>query len=56
MRQFPPFIKGYLRVGGYVGEGVSVDHEFNCLDVCIIVKRETVTQRYSTDTPLDEGF
>lgn len=47
MRELPPLIKGYLRVGGYIGQGVCIDHEFNCLDVCIIVKRETVTERYS---------
>jgi len=47
MLQLPPLIKGYLRVGGYVGDGAFIDHEFNCLDVCIIVKRETVTERYS---------
>jgi putative hemolysin len=46
MRQMPALIKGYLRVGGYVGEGIYIDHDFNCLDVCIIVKRETVTERY----------
>ena len=46
-RQLPPLIKGYLRLGGFVGEGVFVDPNFNSLDVCIIVKRETVTERYS---------
>lgn len=47
MRQLPPLIKGYLRLGGFVGEGAFVDHKFNSIDVCIIVKRETVTERYS---------
>lgn len=46
-RQLPPLIKGYLRLGGFVGEGIFVDHKFNSIDVCIIVKRETVTKRYS---------
>jgi len=46
-RQLPPLIKGYLRLGGLVGEGAFVDHNFNSIDVCIIVKRETVTERYS---------
>ena len=60
MRQMPPLIKGYLRVGGYVGEGVYVDTNFNSLDVCIIVKRETVgerySQRYTQLSSIDEGF
>ncbi len=47
MRQLPPLVKGYLRVGGFVGEGAFVDPSFNSIDVCIIVKRETVTERYS---------
>lgn len=47
MRQLPPLIKAYLRVGGFVGEGAFIDHNFNSLDVCIIVKRETVAMRYS---------
>ncbi len=47
MKQLPPLIKGYLRLGGYVGDGAFVDYDFNSIDVCIIVKRETVTERYS---------
>ncbi len=47
MRELPPLIKGYLRLGAFVGEGAFVDPSFNSIDVCIIVKRETVTERYS---------
>ena len=42
----PPLIKGYLRLGGFVGEGAVVDTEFNTIDVCMIVKRETLSDRY----------
>lgn len=42
----PPLIKGYLRVGGYVGDGAYVDHQFNTTDVCIIVKTDLITSRY----------
>lgn len=42
----PPLIKGYLRLGGFVGDGAVVDHSFNTTDVCIIVKTETVTDKY----------
>ncbi len=47
VRQLPPLIKGYLRLGGYIGEGAYIDQSFNSIDVCIIVKEETVTERYS---------
>ncbi|MBI1274276.1 MAG: GNAT family N-acetyltransferase [Alphaproteobacteria bacterium] len=42
----PPLIKGYLRVGGYVGDGAVVDTQFNTTDVCIIVKTDLLTDRY----------
>jgi putative hemolysin len=42
----PPLIKGYLRLGGLVGEGAVVDHHFNTTDVCIIVVTDRVTEKY----------
>ena len=42
----PPLIKGYLRLGGFVGEGAFVDHQFNTTDVCVIVKTDAVTDKY----------
>lgn len=43
----PPLVKGYLRLGGFVGDGAVVDDEFNTTDVCVIVRTELVTGRYS---------
>ncbi|HJU19385.1 MAG TPA: GNAT family N-acyltransferase [Stellaceae bacterium] len=43
----PPLIKGYLRLGGFVGDGAVVDAQFNTTDVCIVVKTELVTEKYS---------
>ena len=37
MRAVPALIKGYLRLGGFVGEGAFVDHAFNTTDVCLIL-------------------
>lgn len=37
MRAVPALIKGYLRLGGFVGEGAYVDHAFNTTDVCLIL-------------------
>ena len=42
----PPLIKGYLRLGGFVGDGAVVDHQFNTTDVSIIVKTDLVTEKY----------
>jgi len=42
----PPLIKGYLRLGGFVGDGAVIDYPFNTTDVSIIVKTDLVTDRY----------
>jgi L-ornithine Nalpha-acyltransferase len=42
----PPLIKGYIRVGGFVGDGAVVDTQFNTTDICIIVKTDLITERY----------
>ncbi|MDR3424846.1 MAG: GNAT family N-acetyltransferase [Alphaproteobacteria bacterium] len=49
----PPLIKGYIRVGGFVGDGAFVDHQFNTTDVCIIVKTDLMTRRYQRHYKLD---
>ena len=46
MARVPPLIKGYLRLGGFVGDGAVIDSEFNTTDVFIIVKTELVTEKY----------
>jgi L-ornithine Nalpha-acyltransferase len=43
----PPLIKGYLRVGGFVGDGAVIDEQFNTTDVCILVKTDLITEKYS---------
>jgi putative hemolysin len=43
----PPLIKGYLRLGGFVGDGAVIDAQFNTTDVCILVKTDLVTEKYS---------
>ena len=42
----PPLIKGYLRLGGVIGQGAVIDHTFGTTDVCVMVKRETIAERY----------
>ena len=43
----PPLIKGYLRLGGFVGDGAVIDEQFNTTDVCIVVKTDLVAEKYS---------
>lgn len=45
MRQVPALIKAYLRLGGYVGDGAFVDHEFNTTDVCLILDTDRLTEK-----------
>ena len=42
----PPLIKGYLRLGGFVGDGAVIDAQFNTIDVAIVVKTDQVTNKY----------
>ncbi len=42
----PPLIKGYLRLGGFVGDGAVLDFDYNTTDVAIIVQTQSVTARY----------
>ena len=47
MLDLPPLIKGYLRLGGFVGDGAVIDAQFNTTDVCIVVKTDLVTEKYA---------
>ena len=42
----PPLIKGYLRLGGFVGDGAVIDRQFNTTDVAVVVKTDMVTEKY----------
>lgn len=46
LAELPPLIKGYLRLGGFVGDGAVIDHQFNTTDVSIVVKTDLVTDKY----------
>ncbi|EPX83672.1 GNAT family N-acetyltransferase [Salipiger mucosus] len=45
MLETPALIKGYLRLGGTVGEGAFVDHAFNTTDVCLIMDTARLNAR-----------
>ncbi|GGF35595.1 ornithine-acyl ACP N-acyltransferase [Aliidongia dinghuensis] len=42
----PPLIKGYLRLGGFIGDGAVIDPEFQTTDVCIIVVTDMMAEKY----------
>lgn len=48
LRALPPLIKGYLRLGAFVGEGAVIDHQFGTTDVLIIMPVAAINERYIT--------
>ncbi len=42
----PPLIKGYLRLGGFIGDGAVIDHQFNTTDGAVVVKTDLITDKY----------
>ena len=48
LRTLPPLIKGYLRLGCYIGDGAVIDAAFNTLDVLIILPVAAINKRYFT--------
>jgi putative hemolysin len=42
----PPLIKGYLRLGCFIGDGAVIDEQFNTTDVAVVVKTDLVTDKY----------
>jgi len=39
-------IKGYLRLGAYIGDGAVIDYEFGTTDVLIVLPISAIKQRY----------
>jgi L-ornithine Nalpha-acyltransferase len=46
LKALPPLIKGYLRLGCYIGEGAVIDRQFNTTDVLIILPVSSINPRY----------
>jgi len=45
--KFPPLVKSYINMGGKVSDVGFIDRQFNCIDLCIAVKINTLPQKYS---------
>ena len=46
LKALPPLIKGYLRLGAFVGDGAVIDYQFGTTDVLIILPVEKIDPRY----------
>ena len=46
LKAIPPLIKGYLRLGAFVGDGAVIDHQFGTTDVLIVLPVEKIDPRY----------
>lgn len=46
LKLLPPLIKGYLRLGCYIGEEAVIDRQFNTIDVLIILPVSAINARY----------
>jgi L-ornithine Nalpha-acyltransferase len=44
--RLPPLLKGYLRLGGVVGDGAFIDHNFNTTDILMVVQTSNVGDKY----------
>ena len=67
LRQMPPLIKGYLRVGADFGNGVFIDKSFNTYDVFVTLQTKNISGPYQKhflgrenaledlDVDIDEG-
>lgn len=46
LKSLPPLIKGYLRVGAWIGEEAVIDRQFGTTDVLIILPVANINPRY----------
>lgn len=53
MKTLPPLVKGYLRLGCYVGDGAVIDRQFGTTDVFIILPVERIRERYFSHFEID---
>jgi putative hemolysin len=44
--KLPPLLKGYLRIGGKVSHNFYVDHNFNTIDLCVVVNTSDIDEKY----------
>ena len=55
LQTLPPLIKGYLRVGAFIGDGAVVDRQFGTTDVFILLPVARIARKYSAHFDLEEA-
>ena len=55
LRALPPLIKGYLRLGAFIGDGAVIDRQFGTTDVAIILPVAGIASRYVDHYGADAG-
>ena len=50
LHELPPLIKGYLRLGAFIGDGAVIDHQFGTTDVLIVMPVSAI------NAPLHRAF
>lgn len=45
LRALPTLIKAYLRLGGFVGDGAFIDHNFNTTDVFLLMDTKKISEK-----------
>ena len=46
MTATPALIKAYLRLGGMIGDGAFIDHDFNTIDVCLVMDTARMSAKH----------
>jgi putative hemolysin len=46
LRTLPPLVKGYLRLGAYIGDGAVIDRQFGTTDILIVLPVSAIRARY----------
>ncbi len=46
LRDLPPLVKGYLRLGAMFGQGAVIDHAFNTVDVLVVLPVARINPRF----------
>jgi putative hemolysin len=45
-KTLPPLLKGYLRLGACISDGAFIDKQFNTIDICIVLKSDSLKKSY----------
>ncbi|HEX8665273.1 MAG TPA: GNAT family N-acyltransferase [Beijerinckiaceae bacterium] len=46
LRELPPLVKGYLRLGAVFGDGAVIDRQFGTTDVLVVLPVSAINRRY----------